>query len=406
MFVVGTLLLYVALTGVLGWWLRDQLVQAELPDWVQTRLQSGWFSSGVELSSSVGAPLDVRLHGRLQHGPLLRQPWQAGLLRLDGNLELAGQPQSLPDHGELDATIGNSTPDYRNLGVTLKTGFSGFTSIDMALPQRLDLRQQPALFNGPVTGTVTIKQDDSRGRGVLQHGRGILCLPNINTIWQELDWRMQLDNTANWLQSGGLILDAAVLSIHQGDPLCTLIDTSREVGKTATIGALRMQLDWPRETAIVLRMDAASWHAAANIIGPLHLRLELQQLDRAVLGAWLQAALDTRTSATGKASTTMQQLTLAAQTAELLRTRPLLRLHQLLISSASGDFSLSGEIQLRPGGMRANLQGETNAKAAEQMLTVVMGDSAAASSMLQQWQRLGLVQDIDGRWLIDIVVNQ
>ncbi len=405
--ILAVLLLgYVAVSASLGWWLRQQLRQADLPGWVQTQLQAGLFSSRVDLRTTAAAPVRGQFSGQLQHGPILRAPWQAGLLRFNGQLKLAGWPSSFPDHDDIDAVTDRHVPALRDLDVTVASGLSGHTSITAELPQWLDLRQQPALLNGPVGGTVTMHLAGSTQRGVLQHTHGIVCLPDLNVSWKSLDWRLRLDDTAHWLRSGRMTLRGAMLAINQDQHACTLVDSSWRAAAAVTIGPVQLQLDWPEQSALSLRLDVASWHAAGDNIGPLQADLVLQNVDRSALAAWLQAIGDHQRRPGSAVSQRMLQLGLAAQSAELLRQRPSLQLRKMLISTTSGDFELTGEIQLRPGGLRADLHGETTAAAARQALTVLLRDQSAADRMLQAWRRQGLVRDVDGRWLINIVVNR
>lgn len=396
--VAAALLLYVALSAALGWWLRDRLLQTELPDWAQLRLQAGWFHSDVDLVASTAAPLNARFSGQLQHGPLLRQPWQAGLLRLDGKLTPAPL-RVAPD----DSADASGTQPQSALTLSLQSGFSAHTSADMELPQWLDLSQQPAQFGGPVAGAVDIQLPGTSLHGGLQHATGRLCLPEFNLRWQELDWRLRLQTAADWLQSGDMRLAAAELVIAQADR-CRLVAAGRDIS-TASLAGLQLQLGWPERSAIALQLIAAGWQAADTAIGPLQLEVTLAHVDRAALASWLQAAQQYRRQpAAGQLS--MAQLALAAQTAELLQLRPLLQLHALSLRTAGGDFELNGEVELRPGGLRAQLQGETTAAAASAVMTVLLQDQAAAERMLQAWRRQGLVQELDGRWLINLVVNR
>ncbi|GAB4126343.1 MAG: hypothetical protein Tsb0027_25660 [Wenzhouxiangellaceae bacterium] len=396
--VASALLLYVALSAALGWWLRDRLLQTELPDWTQLRLQAGWFHSDVDLVSSTAAPLNARFSGHLQHGPLLRQPWPAGLLRLHGKLTPAPL-RAAPD----DSADTSGMQPQSALRLSLQSGFSGHSSAAMDLPQWLDLSQQPAQFGGPVAGTVDLLLPDTGLHGGLQHATGLLCLPELNLRWRELDWRLRLQTAADWLQSGDMTLAAEELVIAQADR-CRLV-AARGDASTATLAGLRLQLGWPERSAIALQLIAAGWQAADTAIGPLQLEVTLAHVDRAVLTNWLQAAQQHRRQPAAD-QLSMAQLALAAQTAELLQQRPLLQLHALLLRTAAGDFELSGEVELRPGGLRAQLQGETTAAAATAVMTVLLQDQAAAERMLQAWRRQGLVQELDGRWLINVVVNR
>lgn len=411
MFFASVLLLYVALSAALGWWLRHQLAQTDLPDWVETSVEAGWFSSGITLSTRAGAPLAGRFQGQLQHGPLLREPWQAALLRLNGLLRLAGNHAALQNNSAVTSSTGTTsstqpgTPTQPALKVMLQSGFSGHTAASISLPHWLDSSRQPLLAGGPATGDLSIQAHGSSWRGSLQHAHGRLCRPDFNIHWRELDWRWHLDNANNWLQSGGVTLAADMLALTPADS-CQLDDVDRHAAAAVSIATPGLQLDWPQQSTIGLRLEITAWHAAGDNIGPVLVELTLQNMDRAALSSWSQALIAHQQQTATAPANGMLQLALAAQTAELLRQRPLLRLHQLHISTRNGDFDLAGDIQLRPGGVQAELHGQTNADAARLALTVLLQDQTAAERMLLSWRRQGLVQELDERWLIDVVVNR
>jgi hypothetical protein len=244
----------------------------------------------------------------------------------------------------------------------------------------------------------------------LTHPRGQLCLPDSSLSWQALQTELTLADYNALLQEGAFRLHSDTLGWQRGSGCTDVISRADDRTSDAMLSAaasrveqVQIDLRWPQASAPSLSLQAQRWQSAEKLIGPISLTLELHNLDRESLAEWLPTAYlyQSRTK-----PETMLQLNFAAQTAALLQQQPRLTINPLLIESSTGQFELSGEISLRPGGLRAELHGETSAAAARHILTVILQDEYAANMTLQQWQRLGIVQETDGRWLINIVVNR
>jgi len=407
----GLLFLHVSLTAAVGWLLRQQLEQQmsqTLPSsWLQQRLHAGLFSTGVELVTRPVAPLAAQFHGRLQHGPLLRSPLQPGLLRLRGDVSLR---QNALSENVTPASSPHNQNQREDLTIDLRSNLRGDVSTGIRLPQRLNLQHAQPTTSGPLHGLLQVLLRATAVQAELTHPGGQLCLPDSSLSWQALETELTLADYNAFLQQGSFGMRSDTLGWQRASG-CTggtsrADDRASDAMLPAAVGSvhqLHIELHWPQAAAPSLSLQAQRWQSADKLIGPVSLALELHNLDRVALAEWLPTAYLYQFRFKPDP---MLQLNFAAQTAALLQQQPRLKIDRLLIDSGTGRFELSGEISLRPGGLRAELQGETSAAAARQILTVMLQDEAAASRMLQQWQRLGIVQELDGRWLINIVVNR
>lgn len=404
------LALYVTASAVIGWLLRQQLTQQITQDpaasWLQQRLQAGVFNTGVELVTRPAAALAVQFRGQLQHGPLLRRPLQPGLMRLRGEVFLPRRDLSAVAHPAAPAV--NETK-RKDLTIDLSSSLLGDINTELRLPQLLDWRTAQPATGGPLQGLLQAQLQATTLQAMLEHPTGLLCLPGVNLEWQDLHTELVLADHANWLQDGRFTLGTALLGLQRGADCIDVVDKPTLTATASRLNQLQIKLRWPAplagaQKAATLSLHVTRWNSIGKAIGPLSIKLELHSLERTALADWLPLAIALQSQNTP--ATTLQQLDLAALTAAVLQPRPRLLIKQVQIDSAAGQFVLNGEIILRAGGLQAKLHGETSAAAAQLILSVLLQDNEAASEMLQQWQRLGVVQDIAGRWLIDIVVNQ
>jgi len=403
--IVVLLLLHTAVSAATGWLLRRQIQQqinlAPATSLLQQRLQAGVFNTEITLATAPTAPLAMRFHGGLQHGPLLRRPWQPGWLRLRGGMQL----QQTGSDGENDHA-GQSN----DLEIDLYSNLRGQVSSTFLLPEQLDLRSAAASTSGALQGRLQLTLAAADLHAALKHPAGLLCLADNTVDWQDLKIELRLADYRNWLHDGLAKLRADRLGwrlgascIQRADHATAKAHRSAQPAVGSMLQAAHVQLRWPASASPVLSLQAQNWHGGGQSIGPVNIELELHQLERAAASQWLQALYAYQAQ---PEPGTLAQLNLAAQTTALLQQRPQLLLRQVQVAAAKGTFVLHGEIELRPGGMRAHVHGETTSEAIETMLTVLLQDQTQAMATLRQWRRLGIVQDIDGRLLIDVVVNQ
>ncbi len=399
------LLLHTAVSAATGWLLRrqiqQQINQTAAASLLQQRLRAGVFNTEITLATAPTAPLAMRFHAGLQHGPLLRRPWQPGWLRLRGGMQL------LQTGADDEADHAGQRND---LEIDLYSNLRGHVSSTLLLPEQLDLRSATASTSGTLPGQLQLTLAAADLHAALKHPAGLLCLADNTVDWQHLQLELRLADYRNWLQNGLAKLHADRLGWRShasciqradhatGDPV-----RSAQSAAGSRLQAAQVQLRWPASAPPVLTLQAQNWQGGGQSMGPVKIELELHQLDRAAARQWLQAFYAYRTQ---PEPGTLAPLNLAAQTAELLQQRPRLLLRQVEVATATGTLVLHGEIELRPGGMRAQIQGETSSETMQTMLTVLLQDQTDAMATLRQWRRLGIVQDIDGRLLIDVVVNQ
>lgn len=398
------LLGYVATSAGLGLLVRQQLQQQLQLTALVNSTQPGIFSSSIRLHNELGARVQFALNAMLQHGPILRSPPGFGMLRMRGDLRLARKTvdgSSITDASPVGQNHNGEEPPPAALKFQLDGSLGGHMTGHAQLPASIDLRTPQPAVSGPHNGLLVL-HSRSQLNSTFSQPFGRLCLPTSQLQWQQLLLELNIGSLDDWLQAGALELDAGAINVTTRQQ-CREDLPALSTGSSTRLALQQLHIDlqWPAAGDLQLKLDLASWHSIEDAIGPLHLQLRIAQIDRAALLAWLQSY-----SAYQRQPATLQQLTLAAQTAALLSTQPVLHIEHLEITAPAGSLSLTGQLQMLGSGMRAAIHAETSATAARQILTSLLHDPQLAAQTLQQWQRLGVIQDLDGRWLIEVIVNQ